>query len=189
MTLSATEAQTALDEIERATVLTRHSGAYRRVAPYLQLWGLIWALGYAEPVLLPGVPEGLAWMILDLCGAVGSIVLAWRTGRSENDQRRGDQRMKRMAAGGLLVLLFMAATYAVLPPTDVAQTRVYPALILGFVYGLTGIFLLPRFLWIAAVVPAAGLSAYFLLPSSLPLVMATAGGGSIFLGGLWMRKL
>jgi hypothetical protein len=65
----------------------------------------------------------------------------------------------------------------------------YSTLVLSLIYGLIGIFLLPRFIWVAAVIAITSLAAFFLQPAFLPVVIALFGGGSLFLGGLWMQRL
>lgn len=187
MTLSATEAQDALRDVDRVAALAQRSGAYRQTAPYLQLWGAVWAIGYVAPLLFPDISEGLIWGVLDTAGAAGSLILANRARRNENPAERGK---KLVACIGAMVLfvLFLIATFTVLPPATIAQVRVYPGLVLGLAYGLVGVFWLPRFLIMATLVPIAGLLAYFLHPESLPWVMALAGGGSISVCGLWMRS-
>jgi len=189
MELSAAEARSALEDIERTTTLSARSTGYRRASPYLILWGVIWVLGYAEPLLAPRLSEGLTWLALDLIGMIGSVVISARTQASRSTAPKIASRTRRILAASGLLVVFIIGALTVMHPTDSAQIRVFPSLVLGLVYGLVGIFGMPRFLWIAVVVPAAGLAAYYLAPTALPLTLSLIGGGSLVVSGLWMRRL
>jgi hypothetical protein len=80
-------------------------------------------------------------------------------------------------------------TLAIMHPTQPAQYLVFPSLVLGLVYGLVGVFTLPKFLWVAAVVSVSGVLAFYFLQPWLSLCIAVTGGGGLLLGGLWMRRL
>jgi hypothetical protein len=187
MAMSHSEATLALADVARARRRASRFLGYRRAGPHLQVWGLVWVLGYGLPTVLPDIGELWIWAVLDVAGVAGSIWLS--RGAGTNDLSGQSRKASlRMAGAFAVVFLFVWATLAVMHPANPAAWRVYPALVLGAIYGLLGVFALPRFLAVAAVVAAAGLLAFFLAPQVLSLVIALVGGGSLLLGGVWMRR-
>jgi hypothetical protein len=186
MNVSPTEARDALLEVARTSVRSAQSRGYRYAAPHLLLWGTIWIIGYGAPVLWPGVRESWCWVLLDVIGMVGSSVIVICAPRPDEELKRS---AKGLWAGLALATLFIIATFLVMHPAESAQYHVYPALVLGLVYGLIGLFALPKFLWVGAVVSLSSLLAFFFLQPYLSLCIAAAGGGGLVIGGLWMRRL
>jgi len=186
MELSAAEARSALDDIERTTTLSAKSTGYRRSSPYLILWGVIWMIGYAAPVLAPHLAHAYSWLALDLIGMVASALITARAPRRTGKASGQSWRIFAMAG---LIAFFIVGTMFVMQPTHAAQFEVFPALVLGLCYGIVGIFGMPRFFWVACIPPVAGLLAYYLAPAALPLTLSLIGGGSLVVVGFWMRRL
>jgi hypothetical protein len=186
MQLSPAEARSALDDIQRTSALSAKATGYRRAAPHLLLWGAIWTLGYGAPALAPQTPNWI-WLALDAIGLVGSFVIGMRTPGPVAGKTGG--HTGRVFAASAVCVLFVIATLTVMQPTQTAQLMVFPALLLGLVYGLVGVFGRSKFLWIAAAAPACALLAYFFFQPWLGLTMAVVGGGGLMLSGLWMRSL
>lgn len=186
MDISPIEARDALREVAQTSSRSLQSRGYRASAPHLLLWGVIWMIGYAAPVVFSGLGEGWCWMVLDIVGIAGSSVIAAHT-PVPTDQSRG--KLARLWGGLVIVMVFVVATLAVMHPTQAAQYRVFPALVLGLVYGLFGVIVLPKFLWVACGVSLLSLMAYFFLQPYLSVCVAVIGGGGLVIGGMWMRRL
>jgi hypothetical protein len=186
MDVSLTEARDALRDVDKATALSNQSRGYRIAAPYLILWGVIWIVGYGAQALSAAILTGRLWLVLDVVGLLGSGVIASRERGKSGRQGKG---LWRRLAAFATVFLFVAMTLAIMHPTEPAQYLVFPSLVLGLVYGLIGVFTLPKFLWIAAIVSASAVLAFYFLQPWLSLCIAVTGGGGLVLGGLWMRRL
>ncbi len=80
MSLSPAEAQSALKDIEKTENRTAASQHARVSAPYLIMWGVIWAIGYA----VTAAASRLSWIWLTLIvgGTVGSVILGMMQART-----------------------------------------------------------------------------------------------------------
>jgi hypothetical protein len=183
MEVSLTEARDALRDVDKAAARGNQSRGYRIAAPYLILWGVIWIVGYGASAWPEAVSSGRLWLVLDVVGLLGSGVIA-----SRERGRQGKGLWRRFAAFAT-VFLFVGMTLTIMHPTEPAQYLVFPSLVLGLVYGLIGVFTLPKFLWIAAAVSFSAMLAFYFLQPWLSLCIAITGGGGLLLGGLWMRRL
>lgn len=186
MEVSATEARDALREIEQVTLRSNRSQRYRISAPYLILWGVVWFVGYSSMFYWPTLSANLIWLVLDSLGFIGTVMIGMRTSRAGGDLKRVNRRVLGVFA---VVTLFIIATIGVMQPMDAAQYKVYPALVLGLTYGLIGVFFLRGFVWLAAAVSLGSLLPFFFLQPWLSLCIAVFGGGSLLIGGLWMKRL
>jgi hypothetical protein len=186
MDISPTEARDALRDVEQTSARSGQSQGYRYAAPHLFLWGVIWMIGYAAPVVFPGLKEGWCWLVLDLFGMAGSSLVVMR---AQHSAEKPNRNLRGLWGVTSIVTLFLIATFAVMHPTESAQYHVFPALVLGLVYGLLGLYLLPKFLWIAGGISGLSLLAFFILQPYLPLCIAAVGGGGLVIGGIWMRRL
>jgi hypothetical protein len=189
MPVSHSEANLALADVARTRRRASRFLGYRRAGPHLQVWGLVWLLGYGLPAVLPGLSEGWTWTLLDIVGVTASIRLSLKTAGEEELPGLSRLASLRMMATFAVIFLFVGATLAVMHPANPAAWRVYPALVLGAIYAAVGIYALPRFLVIAAVLAGASLLAFFLAPQVLSLVISLVGGGGLVLGGFWMRRI
>lgn len=185
MGISRTEAASALTDIESTAGRSRLLKGYHTAGPIFMVWGVIWALGYSAMGLLPPEQWGLIWLPLDVIGVVASILLG-RRGKSGAGAKTG--QAWKMWATVLAIAAFMAATYAVFRPTSTDAFIVFPGMIAGLVYAGFGIAAAPRYLWIGAAVFIASLVGFFLFQPYLAFWMAAAGGGGLFVSGLWLRR-
>ena len=183
MGISRNEAASALTDIESTAGRSRLLKGYHVAGPILMVWGVIWALGYSGMGLLPPAQWGLVWLPLDVIGVVASILL----GRRGKGGAKAGQAWK-MWAGALTIVAFMTATYAVFQPTSTDTFIVFPGMIAGLIYTGFGIVSAPRYLWIGAAIFIASLVGFFLFQPWLAFWMAAAGGGGLFVSGLWLRR-
>ena len=168
-----------LTEVER-----RSSQAYRysRGAPYFLIWGLVWMLGYGAEALAPALANW-TWLGLILCG-VGSSVFVSHAGNAQ-----GRYASWRFTALFGVIALFTIALFAVMPPANPLQMGAYWPLLFGAIYAAAGLWMGLRYIAIGAFLTAATLGAYFLFRDYFLLWMALAGGGSLFLTGLWLKRV
>ncbi|WP_425996480.1 hypothetical protein [Caulobacter sp. DWR1-3-2b1] len=187
MSMTRNEAAAALSDIERTTERGQVLRGYRIAGPILMLWGLIWAAGYVAMGLLAPERWGQLWIVLDVVGVVGSLVLS----RSAGSARRGEAMAMnwRMVVGMLAGLVFFFGTFTLFQASTVEPYLAFPGLVTGLVYIGMGLWRMPRYLWIGATLMIATMVGYVFFQPLLTFWMAAFGGGGLFLAGLWLRKI
>jgi hypothetical protein len=183
MSISKSEAASALTDIESTAGRSRLLKGYHVAGPILMVWGVVWAVGYSAMGLTEPERWGLVWLVLDVIGIVATIVL----GRRGKGGAKAGQGWKIMA-GVLAVGAFYAATFALFQPTSIDAALAYPGVVTGLIYAGIGIAFAPRYLWIGAAVFAASLVGYFFFQPWLAYWMAAVGGGGLVVAGLWLRR-
>ena len=190
MPMSQAEAASALRDVERTTLRSAELRAYGHASPHLLLWGLIWIAGYAAMGVLPDGNAAMIWLPLDLLGFVGSALIGSRARAraSAGAAEAGRAKMATMLAMGLFVGLFIVCVYVVFKPASREPYLVFPAMVLGLVYVVAGVWKMPRLAWIGGVVFVLSMAGFFLMKPYLAFWIAAVGGGGLVLGGLWLRK-
>jgi hypothetical protein len=181
MPLSRDEAASALRDI---TLTERRSGeayGYQRGAPHLIVWGVVWAIGYSLTYFQPHLQ--LTWPVLTIAGMAASFWLGARA-------RAGAEGGGKYLATLVVVFLFIAALFAILPPHTPAQVGAFFPLLVSLFYAIVGIWTGGRRLIVlSALIVALTLVGFFYLPAYFALWMAVVGGGGLILGGLWLRSV
>lgn len=182
--LSKTEAQAALSDIDDVTRRGMQLKSYRHGGPILMVWGVIWGLGYLGMAKLAPTYWGWLWLALDVVGVVGTLVLTPKAGAGERPVGAW-----RMMAGMAACVAFILAIVAVFPKTELLPYLALPGLFVGFIYTVLGVIMgSSRYVWIGAAVFVATLVGYYLWPAHLAEWLALVGGGGLFVGGLWLRS-
>ncbi|OYX90553.1 MAG: hypothetical protein B7Y78_13765, partial [Caulobacter sp. 35-67-4] len=145
MGMTPNEAAAALSDIERTTERGHVLRGYRAGGPILMLWGLIWAAGYVAMGFLPQDRWGLMWLVLDLVGIAGTLLLS-RGSRAEKQPMNW-----RMIVAFVALLLFFFATFSLFRASAVEPYLAFPGLVTGLVYIGMGLWKMPRYLWIGAI--------------------------------------
>ena len=185
MTISRDEALQAMQQLERTEARTFDARVYRSFGGQLIVWGFIWSAGYA----LSGIwPQRLALIgpPLVVLGLVACFILSPRAGGATG-RGLGTSGL-RWTGQALAIVLFMYGTYVVFPITSLAQALTFPALMIAFMYALVGGARLTRMLWIGAALFALTLIGFVFLKPFIAFWLAAAGGGSLVVGGLWLRR-
>ena len=181
MTVSRAEASAALADVDVAQSRSAQLRGYQSAAPHLIIWGIAWAVGYTATDLAPGWTNA-AWLTVVPAGVVADIVVA-RADRPGNGAG---------AAIAWLLLIFFAlvsGTIAVMQPRDPRQIGAFVPLVVAASYAIVGVMGAPRLLVLAGIIAALTVGGYFALPAHFVLWMAAVGGGSLVLGGLWLRRV
>ncbi len=179
MSMSPDQAAEMLRDVESTQARSRELRGYRRGSPHLILWGVVWAIAYSLSALFPAL-AALVWLAAVGIGVAGDAIIGW--GKARIAVRW------RFYAAILTLFLFVSGTYLVLPPSHPIQFETFPPLVVALAYALVGIFWLPRFLWLGALVFGLTLGGYVWLQPWFAFWMAGVGGGSLILGGLWLRS-
>jgi len=184
MGMTRNEAAAALSDIERTTERGQVLAGYRISGPILMLWGLIWAAGYVAMGFLPAERWGQIWIVLDIVGVVGSLVLSRGAGRGAAMAMNW-----RMLVGVVATLVFFFSTFALFQASRVEPYLAFPGLVTGMIYVGMGLWKMTRYLWIGVTLIIATMVGYLFFQPWLTFWMAGFGGGGMFLAGLWLRKL
>jgi hypothetical protein len=195
-TISKSDAEGALAEINSVISQTQKAIAAGPAAPLLILWGLIWVIGYSITHFSPR-SAGAAWMVLVFIGSASS----WWAGvkiqspvKSPNDWKIGVFWLVLFGyAFAWLVLLAPAGLprgeeWMTRHPFNSKQIGAFFATIPMFAYVVGGLWLGRFFVWLGLLVTALTFVGYFLFNEYFHLWMAITGGGSLILAGVYVRK-
>jgi len=189
MILSSDQASENLREIERTHRRSAQAFSYGVASPYLIVWGVTWILGYAGSGLIAPPLVQYVWPVLTLAG----VVVCMLVGRSQS-RARGQNASEGRAVGLrhlatlLAIYAFIAATFAIMPPSRTETEGAFVPLIVALAYALLGIWKGTRFLIAGIAIAALTLGGFFYLHQHFLLWMAAVGGGALVLAGLWLKK-
>jgi len=193
MNISQREAGEALDAIQAADQRVMQMRSYRYMGPFLILWGVIWAIANAITDFSGAAGGRRAWSIATVVGIAATLWLVVRiiierrkAGDSPACRRRIGNRFTMM---GIAVWLYFPAMYLVLGPLTGRQTNAFISLFWAFAYMVAGAWLGMRLFLIGLVTAVAITAGFLFVHQHYPLWMAVFGGGSLILGGLWLRKI
>ncbi len=179
MAVSPDQAAEMLHDVESTQSRSRELRGYQRGSPHLILWGALWVIAYPASGLLPEA-AWLLWAITVAIGIAGDAAIGWGNTKLI--------RTWRYYAAIFSVVLFITGTYFILRPTHPPQYEAFPPLVVAVAYALVGVCWLPRFLLLGAVLFVLTLAGYIWLQPWFAFWMAGVGGGSLIIGGLWLRS-
>lgn len=191
--MSAQEAAAALADVEQAGHRVQRLRGYREASPYLILWGVVWVLANLGTWLWP-VLGGRIWTIGSLAGSAGTALLVMMQSRRmcSSGELSAAQRARRRRTAmmvGSALLAFFPATMLVLSPLNGHQANTFISLFWAFAYMVGGAWLGTRLYLTGLATAAAVVVGYLWFADYYYLWMAIAGGGSLLLGGLWLRRV
>jgi hypothetical protein len=191
MNIDKNEAALALAAIDAAGARSSQLQHYRRFAPFLILWGVIWLLANTVSDLAPA-QSGVAWLTLTLLGATASFWLGWRQhpAIAENSMPRTrlDQGWRWMLCF-VVIIAFQLTVIAVLPPADSRQQDTFFSMFWTFLYMAIGAWTGWRLFAIGLAATLLILLGYYGVHSHYFLYMGCVSGGALMAGGLWLRRL
>ena len=183
MTIDPREAASALDDIAGVERRMREALYYGGSASILVVWGVVWAIGHVITQFSPA-NANLAWLALDAFGVIGAVVIAYRRGQA----RRHDWDW-RLSAAFVITIGFGLFWQCLLGNGQWREVSVFWATLFMFTYILAGLWIGRFFVICGAAVTALTLAGYFWSGPWFELWMAVVGGGSLVLGGLWLRRV
>jgi hypothetical protein len=193
MSMSQHDASEALDAIAGADQRVREYKAYREASGYLIVWGVVWLVANAVTGLAPE-QGGRAWLAGVILGTVATVWLVIRQSmraRALFHYTKAERVLigRRVSLTGVAMMGFFPAMLSVLAPLSPMQSNAFISLFWAFAYMVAGAWLGLRLFVTGAVTAVGVLVGYFLLREHYFVWMAAVGGGSLILGGLWLRKL
>jgi hypothetical protein len=190
MSISRQEASAALDSIHEASTSVFQRRAHNHAAPYLILWGCIWATCNTVSQFWPAW-SGKAWLTANLLGMAATVWLAVNTAISERRRTgcaEGKAIGRRFAMLGATMIGYFIAMFLVLPPMSGGRIGAFISLFWTLAYMAAGAWVGTR-LFVTGLVGTIGIVLSYLYAGHyFPLAMAVFGGGTLIAGGLWMRK-
>jgi hypothetical protein len=193
MNITRDEAAAALGEVDAAGHRVRTLRMYAYAAPFLILWGVIWLVANAASDL--GRPWGSrAWIAGSVIGF--ALTLYWTIRNSRTWQQRyglspqqGRALGRRFSLLGTTMMVFFPSILAIIGPLSARQSNALLSLVWAFVYMAAGAFIGWRLFAIGAFTAAAILFGFLFVHEHYGLWMGFFGGGSLIVGGLWLRKI
>jgi hypothetical protein len=182
MTLSPADASAALQDVAAAEARSVTLRGYQSSAPHMIIWGIVWAVAYTVSDLAPAWAN-LAWSCLMPVGIAGDIVAA------RADRTNDDGIGAFVGALFAIAAIFVVSTLAIMAPHDPRQIGAFIPLVVAGAYAILGLFDGPRLLILGGALAALTLFGFFFLQAHFLLWMAAIGGGSLILGGLWLRRV
>lgn len=179
MPISRNEAAEALKTVQSTEHLSGELHGYEAASPYFMVWGFVWAYGYAVTAAVPEYRE-LVWATAIAFGVLASIVLGARNGTQTTAFRR-----PLMIASFIAVAIVQ--TSVIVAPKSMNTDALVPLIFAG-AYVTAGMWAGVRYIICGAVLGTIALTGYFLPNDAFGYWMGVAGGGILFLTGLWLRK-
>lgn len=193
MNMSQQEASEALDAITTADRKVREHQGYREGSPFLILWGVLWFIANSVAGLA-GHLAGPVWMITVIVGtaATATLVVAQSVRAQRAHRYTPAERAligRRASLLGISVITFFPAMSVVLGDLTPLQSNAFISMFWALAYMAAGAWLGLRLFFTGVATAVAVLLGVLVLREHYFLWMAFAGGGSLILGGLWLRKL
>lgn len=190
MNVTRQEAAEALSEIGKAGGKVVQLKQYHHTAPHFILWGLVWLVGNSVTGLWPE-QAGLAWAIVVPAGMIGSFLLGFLSYRREQRPAQPDGAKHyavRFVLLGLAFSAFFSSIFYFNPPDSAMQASAVVSIFFAFLYIGFGLWFGWRLFAVGVVTAALIAAGYTWLPEYFYLWMGVVSGGSLILGGLWLRS-
>lgn len=181
--IGADEAAGALRRIAETEQRTREAVYYAGGSTILVLWGIIWVVGYTITYFSPH-RANLAWGAINALAAIGMMLLGYA--RSRWRPARWD---RRATYAFLIVLAFGLFTEWLLGNGRWREISLFWPVLAMTGYIITGLWLGRFYVLCGSVVILLSLAGYLWSGPWFSLWMAVLGGGSLILGGLWLRRV
>jgi hypothetical protein len=192
MNISREDAAAALASVESADRRMETLRGYHNIAPYLLLWGAVWFVANIVEDRWPARGPA-AWLTGILIGCAGTAVVVVTQARSRTrlgltSPERRRQRSLGFGLLGVTVLAYFLAMGTVLGPLDARQANAFISLFWAITYMAVGSWLGLRLFLTGLIAVIAIVAGYLYIHEHFSLWMAVCGGGSLMLGGLWLRR-
>lgn len=187
MNISKDDAARALSEIAHTQGRSNALTGYRIAGPILILWGVIWMVCYAAMGVLHPPQWTYVWLPADVIGIIATLIMS-RSGKAAAGAPTEAKWGWRVVAYIALGTIACSGIFLMFRPSDAHVYMAFPGLVTGLIYAAIGIWRMPRYIWVGAVVIAASLIGFFYFPSILAFWMAVTGGGGLIVSGLLFRR-
>lgn len=174
MTIGREEAASALRAVASARQQAVELRGYADAGSTLIAWGLAWVAGNLVNQFSSTVAPTI-WMV----GIVAAALWSMTRPRRERDWRI---LVTIAAVVGYMLLLLVVVR------ADTRTGNVAASLLVAASYIVLGAWTGRRFLVLGLVLCAVVIIGWFVVPAWLFLCLALGGGGTLLVGGLWLRR-
>ena len=186
MTITRNDAATALRDADSASRRSLALLQYGLASPFLLLWGALWIVAGAVAALSPD-NAGIGWLVVDIVGIAGTGVLVASQSRRYGEEAGRSQLFRCIWTGAVLVA-FVALTLSVFAPVSDVEVLTLITLVVAAAYVVAGCWIGGRYAAVGVVLAGVAIGLFHLAPDFVPVVVPFVGGGTLILGGLWMRR-
>ena len=187
MDISTQDARESLDEVHDVATRTRKATSAAIAGPIFMLWGIVWITAFTISHFLPRW-SGEAWLILDLIGVVGSLLVAFGHRAPVKMSPASRKLGWRIFALWLCLSPFIAVWLLLLAPFNDLQMYAFICTIPMFALVVTGLWLETySLLLVGFAVTGAIVLGYLQFQTQFGPWMALTGGGTMFVVGLIIR--
>ena len=187
MTITTNDATTALHDVDSASRRSLALFGYGLASPFLLLWGVLWIVAGAVAAVSPD-NAGVGWLVVDIAGLAGTVVLIAAQSR-RYDEGAGRSQLFRCLATGAVVAGFVALTLSAFAPVTNVEVLTFITLVVAAAYVIAGCWTGGRYALVGAVLAGVAIGFHSLAPGLVTIVVPFAGGGTLILGGVWMRSV
>jgi hypothetical protein len=192
MSISPQEASAALDSIHEASASVRHRRAHHHAAPFLILWGCVWAVCNTVSQFWP-TGAGKVWLVANVLGTACTVWLtiniSIKSRRDSTSPAEARAIGRSFAMLGTTMICYFIAMFLVLPPLTGRETGAFISLFWTLAYMAAGAWVGTRLFTTGFVGTIGIVLSYLYAGPYYALALAIMGGGTLIAGGLWMRKL
>ncbi len=181
MTIDLRDAQNSLQDIAQVERRTREALYYAGSSSLLILWGVCWAAGHAITYVSPRHANA-AWYAIDVLGIAASVLIGCL--RSRARPRSWDWRI---VGAFIVVMAFGLFAQWLLGHGQYREVCVFWAVLVMAGYIVAGLWIGRFFILCGSLVILLSLAGYVWSGPWFNLWMAGVGGGSLVLGGFWLR--
>jgi hypothetical protein len=185
MTLDRAAAASSLAAIEQTEQRTSRAIFYGIASAFLILWGVVTAVGYVATQAYPR-QAAWTWPVLTVFGYAVTLVLVLR----QRTIMTPVQRLLgwRLILAQVALIGFGVLVAVVLGPFSGRQFNAFWPLVFMLGYVLAGIWVGRFFILCGVAVALLTVAGFWWSGTWFPLWMAVVNGGSLILGGLWLRR-
>lgn len=154
---------------------------------FFLLWGAVWVAGYLATAIISSPTGEILWVPLVLLGTAGSTWLGMRMPKDQSAAPTLGARLTWMNL--VLVGAFIGAPFLLGDNFSYLKSIAYIPAVVGVIYAVNGIFMGSRaMILIGAWLVVAAVASLAMGPTVQLVWMAIAGGGSMILTGLLLRR-
>lgn len=153
---------------------------------FFLLWGTVWIAGYLTTAFIPSSTGQIVWVPLVVLGTVGS---AWLGMRLPKDHSVVPSLGARLAWVNLVLIgAFIGAPFLLGSKFSYMASVAYVPAAVGVIYVVNGMFVGREMVLIGAWLVVAAVVSLTMGTTVQPVWMAIAGGGSLILTGVLLRR-
>lgn len=179
------------ENLSHIKTITNYKAEYcKQTSVYFIIWGFIWIIGYSVPLLFSdSITVGFFWFILGIIGWIITLTTYFKQ-KKVMPMPLFLRTQLQYAWLGLVIILgiFIFLIYFGLLPYTLNNLSFYIVLLVSIMYILLGIVLAKEIFIMGFWLSILGLTTFSIFPSSMNIIFALIGGGSLLLTGVILKR-